>query len=683
MIRIGVDVGGTFTDITALDTGTGARDVYKLPSTPGDQSEAVAEGIDRLVTAMDATAASIGYLGHGTTVATNALLERAGARTALITTRGFRDVLEIARQRRPALYDLFVTKPAPLTRRAWCFEVDERLSAAGKVLVELDTARLDPIIARLRELEIQAVAVCLLHSYRDPVHEIQIRDHLRRHWPEGYVSISSEITPEFREYERFTTTTMNSYVGPPMARYLDRLGRRVAELGSPVAPLVIQSNGGLASLAATRDRPVGTLLSGPSAGVVAARHLGERIGRTNLITFDMGGTSTDVCLIGEGTAMVSPQRDVDGYPVRSPSLDIHTIGAGGGSIAAVDPGGALTVGPRSAGARPGPACYGHGGDRPTVTDAHAVLGRLSPEGILGGAMRLDVAAAEAVVDGLAGELGMDRERTALGILRLVEAGMARAIRHVSVATGVDPRDHVLVAFGGAGPLHAAGIAAELGIGTVLVPPNPGTLCALGLLVTDLRTDLVGSVYQVADTEALPELNGTLRRLSAQARSWLAAEHIDPADRELTAVASMRYRRQNYELDVPLPARDLTTGDLTELVERFHALHTEAYGFAHEGAPVQIVGVRVSAVGRIPRHEPPPLPSGGPTPPPSAVAARRPVVFEAGTEDATIYRRDALLAGNRIAGPAIVEQLDTTTVLPPGTTGRIDEHGNLLIEVATR
>ncbi|RBM21107.1 hydantoinase/oxoprolinase family protein [Prauserella sp. PE36] len=682
MIRIGVDVGGTFTDVTALDTGSGRFHIFKLPSTGHDQSIAVADGIRHVLGDAGRTPDDVTYLGHGTTVATNALLELKGATTALLVTGGVPDVLEIARQRRPHLYDLFADKPRVLVPRELTFGVAERLAASGEVVVELTDAEIERVAAELEACGAESVAICFLHSYRDAAHETRVEDALARRLPEVFVSRSSRVAPEFREYERFSTAVINSFIGPVVSRYIRRLGERVAEAGLPVGPRVIQSNGGLASTDAVAERPVTTLLSGPSAGVVGASYLAGLAGIGDLITFDMGGTSTDVCLIRDGRPASANERGLGGYPIRVPSVDVHTIGAGGGSIASVDGAGGLRVGPESAGARPGPAAYGHGGTRPTTTDANVVRGRQNPESALGGAMPIDSTAAERAVATVAEGLGTSVVEAARGIGRLANSHMARAVRQVSVEAGEDPRQYVLMAYGGAGPLHAAEVAAEVGMTRLLVPPNPGTLCALGLLVSDVRSEFTSSFLRRAEPDTLPALNEAVAALVAEGKAWLAGEARIAQRHDVTVLADARYPRQNFELRIPLPSAGLDESSLASVVADFHAQHEKAYGFAHPDSPVQLVNLRAIAHGEVAKPDMPRVSAGSATPEPDALLGTREVDFgeEHGALRTPVLDRAKLKSGNTFAGPAIVEQLDSTTVVPPGWSSTVDDFGNLLIEV---
>ena len=679
--RIGVDVGGTFTDVALYDEAAGRVAVHKLPSVPQDPSQGILAGIAAILQAEGAAPAAVTYLAHGTTVATNALLERHGARTALLTTRGFRDLLEIARQRRPDLYRLQTPKPAPLVPRRLRREVDERLLADGGVLRALTPEEVDRALDALGGEDLEALAICFLYSFVDPAHEELAAKRARARWPDRYVSVSHEVLPEFREYERLGTTVLNAYLGPLVGHYARRFREGTRALGIRPEPYITQSNGGIISIEGAYQRPVRTLLSGPSAGVMGAAWVGRLVGQDSLLTFDMGGTSTDVALVERGVPAVATDREIEGYPVKVPMLDIHTVGAGGGSIAWVDAGGSLKVGPRSAGARPGPACYRAGGSEPTVTDADVLLGRLNPTHLLGGRMPIDRAAAEEAVSRVARSLGLSLTDAARGILAVVQSNMLRAIRVVSVERGRDPKDFGLVAFGGAGPLHAAALAAELGVRTVLVPPQPGILCALGLLVENLRTDYVRTRMVRLDPGAEATLAAEFAPLEAAARTWLEGEGIAPEDRVLERQLDMRYEGQNYELPVPCGEVAL---EIESLRRAFLAAHQQAYGDAADDEPIQVVNLRVRAIGRVPPLRWPAGPPAGPDPAAARAGARAAFFEEAGGfVETPLYAREHLRPGHRIAGPAIIEQMDSTTILAPGQAAEVHPTGVLTIRVPPR
>jgi N-methylhydantoinase A len=678
MARLGVDVGGTFTDLAVWDARHGRLVVFKLPSVPADPALGILDGMRTVIARAGLAAADLVFVAHGTTVATNALLEKKGARTAVLTTRGFGDLLEIARQKRPDLYDLQADKPRPLVPRDLRLEVGERRLPDGSVLEKL---RVEDVRAALDRLDaagdVAAVAVCFLYSFLDPSHERIAADEIRSRHPALYLSLSSDVSPEFREYERLSTTVLNAYLGPTISRYVQRFGDELRRLGVPAPPYINQSNGGIISISAAAAQPVRTLLSGPSAGVMGAAWVARAAGVESLITFDMGGTSTDVARVEGGVPVIASERTIDGYPVRIPTLEIESVGAGGGSLAWVDSGGALKVGPESAGAIPGPACYGRGGTRPTVTDANVVLGRLPATHLLDGGMALHPERAASALDTLAGALGVSRVEAARGVLSVVQTNMLGAVRVVSVRKGYDPRGYTMVAFGGAGPLHAATLARDLGIRRVLVPSAPGILCALGLLVEPLRLDLVRTRVQALDAA---ELTGAFSELEAEAGAWLEREGVPPAERAFVRAFDMRYLGQNFELRVAEPPG----GDVGALRAAFFREHERVYGYHAEDEPIQIVNVRLTALGAPPALPMPPLAAA---PGPDATAARvgeREVWFDeaAGFTPTPIYRRERLLAGHALAGPAVVEQMDATTIVLPGQTATVDAHGNLLIEVAS-
>lgn len=609
---------------------------------------------------------------HGSTVATNALLERKGARTALITTAGFADVLEIGRQTRPKLYDLSASKPEPFVPAERRFEVTERVDYQGQVLIPLDPAALDPLIERLAASDVESVAVCLLFSFLRPEHEEIIGERLRAA-NRFHLSLSSEILPEYREFERTSTTVMNAYVGPLMDHYL---GHLEAGLGRPIR--VMQSNGGIISAAVARQAAVRTALSGPAGGVIGARFVAQLAGFEDIITFDIGGTSTDVALC-PGRLPIAQDAEIAGFPVRVPMIDIHTVGAGGGSIARVDAGGALVVGPESAGSRPGPVCYGQG-DRITVTDAHLALGRLDADHFLGGRMHLDTERMKARLADLAGELGLSPEEAAAGILRVANSNLEKATRQISIERGHDPRRFALLAFGGAGPLHACELAAELQIPRVIVPRYPGVLSALGMLAADVVKDY--SQTLLARTDDLdPAL---LERAFAplEEAGWEELRREGFADDRIVAERELdlRYRGQSYELVVPLARRTAAgnePSDLAAAVERFHDLHRQRFGHSNPAAPTEIVNVRLRMIGLTekPAFAEQPRRAVNPT---TGRVGRRTAIFGDSVET-DLFQRADLLPGQELRGPAIVFQLDATTVIPPGWTGAVDGYLNLILE----
>ena len=679
MYRIGIDVGGTFTDFTLVNEQTGGVAFHKVPSTPHDPSEAIERGIAELLFDHQIQPGEVGHIGHGTTVATNLIIERKGAPCGLITTRGFRDVLELARQTRPHLYDYTVVKPPPLVPRMWREEVSERLLADGSVREPLDEGDVRRAALALRDAGVESVAICFLHSYRNPSHERRACDIVREVMPDVYVSVSSEVLPEFREYERLSTTAMNASIGPRMQLYLRRFLDRVAQMGIKVEPLTIHSNGGLMSVETVRSFPVRTCLSGPAAGVVGAAEVGRVAGFRNLVTFDVGGTSTDVSLIVDGQPVFTSNRTVAGYPVKTPMIDIHVIGAGGGSIAWLDEVGSLKVGPHSAGAVPGPVGYGRGGTEPTITDAQITLHRLNPVALLKGAMPVDESLARrTLTEGIAAPLGLAAEAAADGIVRIANANMSRAIRSVSTERGYDLSEFALFAFGGAGPLHAMDVARECGIPVVVVPREPGTMCARGMLLTDISFDFVESEIAPVDQASWVRVCARLSGLRVQAQDWLGREGVAPGQCRYVAMIDARYVGQNFEVQVPIAV--LAAPDLAEFESSFHQAHLREYGYNVPDRTIEIINCRVRAIGQVVRAEQPKIPEATAV---SAPGSRRSVCFGAadGWVESAIYDRDTLGAGVEIQGPAVIEEMSSTTVIAPRQSVRVDDFGNLIVRIA--
>jgi N-methylhydantoinase A len=662
--RVGVDSGGTFTDICLFDEQSGRVEIWKVSSTPDDPSRGIAQGVAEGTARVGASPAEIGYFGHGTTVGTNALIQHRGVATGLITTEGFRDLLEIGRQKRPDLYDLQADKPRDLVSRDLRLEVPERLRHDGSIETPLDETALRAAVRHLRDAGVQAIAVCFLYSFVNTAHEEAASRILAEEFPDGFFCTSHEVAPEFREFERMSTAVVNAYLGPVMRRYITRLAERLETLGMAAVPHLTQSNGGVIGFAQAARLPVRTVLSGPSTGVVAAQAIGALTGLPDLITFDMGGTSTDVALLQGGQCRLASEATVHGYPIKAPMLDIHTVGAGGGSIAFIDSGGLLKVGPRSAGADPGPVCYARGNTEATVTDANVVLQVL------------------AAVGALADKLGMDMMQTAQGIVSVVTANMARAIRVISVQRGHDPRDYTLVALGGAGPLHAARMAKELDISRILVPRTPGIFCALGLLLTDLRADFAATRLTLFTPDSLPVIEQAFHGLLLRAEDWFDHASVAPADRRTARTVDMRYAGQNYEIAIPLPDGPIGPATYTALAEGFAAAHQRLYGFIAADEPVQLVTFRVEATGLVRKAAFAPQPDAGPDANEAVIGHREVWLDEAkGFVTCRVYDRDGLRAGNRIAGPAIVEQMDATTLVLPGMVARVEPYLNLILEAA--
>jgi N-methylhydantoinase A len=665
-LSVAVDIGGTFTDITLQNPATGQAWRAKTPSVPTDPSQAFIRGVHLALEAAGAEPWQISRVLHGTTVATNLILEGKTATTALVTTAGFRHVLEIGRQDIPRRANLFAwTKPRRPVPPARVLEVVERVGPGGTVLTPLNEASVRAAAETCHSLGVQAVAVCLLHSFAHPAHEQRVAAMLREALPGVAVTASVDVLPVVREYERSLATVLNAGVMPAISSYVGRLQQRLAEAGISAPLLLMQSNGGVAGAAAIRRAPAVTALSGPAAGVVGARGVAAAAGMTDIVTVDIGGTSADICLIKNGKIGLTQQGRVSDWPLPLPMVDMVTVGAGGGSIARVADG-ALTVGPASAGADPGPACYSLGGTAATVTDAHVVLGHLPPE-LLGGRMRLNPELAErAVRDTVAEPLGLDLHAAARGILAIADSNMVGAIRVVSVERGHDPRDFSLVAFGGAGPLHGVALAELLGIRSVLIPPAPGVLCAEGLLAADLRSEFHRTLPQAGVVDEATA-NEIVAGLQGEAMNWFADEGVDAADRSTEAVALMRYAGQGGELAVPW------TGSAAAARAAFATAHLALYGFVLDTA-VELVTLRVEATGRLP----PPVRAHAPAGTMPAPLAERHVHFAGGTRSTPVFARDTLPANAVVAGPAIVTQLDATTLVPPGWSLEVLASASLLV-----
>ncbi len=672
-VRIAIDTGGTFTDLVLSDPDTGRLVFHKVPSTPDDPSRALVDGVMGVVEKAGVGTGEILFLIHGTTVATNTILQRRGARTAFITTEGFRDVLHIQRQDRPHLYNMRIRRTPALVPRSLRYELPERILHDGSEALPVDHGRLAELSAALREDGIEAVGVGFLHSHIDPSHEQSVGEVLRRALPDTTVCLSSDMSREEGEYERFSTCAMNAYVQPVMTGYLKRVDEALSEASVPAPLFVMKSNGGVTSARDAAEHCVQTILSGPAGGVVAGGEIGRRLDRPNVITADMGGTSFDVAMIHERTIAFAKDAEIDGLALKAPMMDIHTIGAGGGSIAWIDSGGALRVGPQSAGAVPGPACYGTGGAEPTVTDANLVLGRLSTDSLLGGAIALDPSASRKVIEEhIAANLRCTVEEAAEGILRVINASMTAAIRKLTVERGFDPRLFTLVPFGGAGPLHGVDLARELGIGDVVIPLAPGVASAEGLVFSNLRSDRIQTHVALLDRLEQSELEQILEDLTSQAIADLAisAEGIEPG---ISRRAGLRYAGQGYDIPIGLPHGPF---DLAFLESAFHTEHERQYGFARLDQRVQLVNVWVAAElpisgdGRVPAEQ---TASDMPEP-----RTRRPVYLSGSWLDTAVYDRSRLRPGQRIDGPAIVEQLDSTTLVGTGQQACIDAWGQIAI-----
>jgi N-methylhydantoinase A len=690
-IRVGIDIGGTFTDLAFVDEETAETGVLKVTSTPGDYAAGVIQALKALAADRDVSAGAISFLSHATTVVTNAILESKGAQAALITTRGFRDVLEIRRQARAELYNMFQPPPATLIPRHLRLEVSERVDAQGQVRTPLAEDELAGVIAFLKSHLVQAVAVCLLFSFLNPEHERAIGEAVRRDLPDVRVFLSSEVLSEVREYERTSTTAVCAYVAPVLEGYLNRLTRFLEQDAYP--PLYLMgSGGGVATVDEGLRMPAMLVESGPAAGVIATAALGNALSLSRLVSFDMGGTTAKASLIDDGQISVTTEYEVGGggnlrrwlqgtgHPIKVPVVDLSEVSAGGGSIAWVDDGGGLRVGPQSAGAAPGPACYGGGGQEPTVTDADVILGYLKAQHLLGGKLALSPdKAAQAIQLRVGDRLGLDTVGAAQGIVDIVNSSMANAIRMISVERGYDPRSLTLVAFGGAGPVHAGRLAEELDIATVVIPPNPGVFSAIGLVSSDLKRDYVRTLFAPLGRDVLTLIREGYRQMEREAGDMLARSRIDRERWEVRHSMDLRLVHQAYELTVPVGLSELEAGDLTAITERFHAQHLAVYGYNAPGEAVQLVNLRVSAIGRLSRSyvvRPVARPDG---PLDGAVAAERSVFFkETGFILCPVYDRTKLPVDAAVRGPAIVEEASSTIVVYPGQSATVTEWGTITL-----
>ena len=693
-LRLGVDIGGTFTDLAVVDEDTGEQTTYKLSSTPSDYSAAVIDAIKTLSTDHDIAPSSLSFLSHATTVVTNAILESKGARAALITTDGFRDILEIRRQSRAKLYDIFQPPPQVIIPRHLRLEVSERIDAYGDVYKPLDESELDRIVAFLKAHEVKAVAVSLLFSFLNPVHEQAIGEVLRRELPDVRTFLSYEVLPEMREYERTSTVAVCAYVAPVLEGYLNRLNDFLATDDYPSLYLT-GSSGGVFNVEEGLRVPAMLTESGPAAGVTATVALGNVLGLDQLISFDMGGTTAKASLVNNGEVSVTTEYEVGGsgnvrrwlqgtgYPIKVPVVDLAEVSAGGGSIAWLDDAGGLRVGPQSAGAFPGPACYGLGGQDPTVTDADAVLGYLDPDHFLGGRMALSLDGASSAIKRIVGEtLGLDLMQAAQGIVDIVNSNMADAIRMISIERGHDPREYALVAFGGAGPVHAGRIGQELGIKKVIIPPNPGVFSAMGLVCTDLKRDYVRSLYTLMAEDGVDEQIRQVREeITVEARDMLARSGIPEDNWEFRYSVDMRYGHQAYELTVPVEDSEIEDGALDAMAERFHAQHFTTYDYNAPDEPIQLVNMRVSAIGKfgadfIASRVSSSNGSGNISP-----RSHREVYFkETGLAPCPVYDRGELHPGAEIQGPAVIQESSSTVIVYPNQSAAATEFGIIEITV---
>jgi N-methylhydantoinase A len=681
--RLGVDVGGTFTDLFLVGDGNGdggGQFRVKTPSTPGDPSEGVLNGVRRICREAGIEVGDVRNILHGTTVATNAVLESKGARVGLITTTGFQQILHLARSQTPGPLAgwIIMIKPDPPASLADTREAAERMDARGETLTPVDEQQVEGIVHDLVESGVETLTIALINSYVNGAHERQIGEIVERLYPGFPVTLSSEVLPEFREYERALTACMNSYVRPKVADYVSRLQEQLTGIGAKAEVNILRSDAGLMTTREAARNPIYGVLSGPSGGVAGALFVARKAGYDDILTFDMGGTSTDVALCQNGQPTIGRETEIGHFRIKVPAVNVHTVGAGGGSIAHVpELTKALRVGPQSAGAEPGPAAYGRGGTAPTVTDANVVLGHLPPS-LLGGEMELDVEAARAAVQTIAGAIGLDSvEQAAEGILAIVNENMAGALRLVSVQRGHDPREFALVAYGGAGPLHANALAELMGSFPVIIPPAPGLLCAIGDLVADFRDEFAQTYIRLLADASGAEVAGILDALGERAKGWLEGEGIPEDAQGIAYSADMRYHRQGYEIPVALVPDEVRSGDLADLEERFNGLHEQLYGFRMPGTACEIVNLRAVGYGAVPKPELPTVEVGSPEAA-AAVVDEREVVFASERLTTTIYDRAKLKPGAMLGGPAIVTEFDSTTVVLPGYRASVDRNFNILI-----
>ena len=675
---VGVDIGGTFTDLVGFDLGTSRIVVTKAPSTPRELSG----GIMECVRKSDIAIADMETLFHGSTVVINAIIERKGAKTGLLTTKGFRDVLEIGRGNRPANYDIFYDKPLPFVPRYLRYEVTERVAPDGTVITPLDVAGLEAVAQAAREQQLEALAICFLHSYANESHEEEAHRRLQAMLPGVYICSSAELVREWREFERSSTTVLNAFVGPKVESYIARLEEVTAKAGFAGQFYLMQSSGGVMTAARAKRYPVAMVESGPVAGMIGAAHIGGLLGERLVIGFDMGGTTAKCSLIEDGVPKVSQVYYVNGYvhgyPLQVPTIEVVEVGTGGGSLAWRDNLGALKVGPRSAGSEPGPVCIGAGGTEPTVTDANVLLGRINAARYLGGEMSLDVPAARRAVDEkIAIPLGLSVEDAAAGVLTIANSNMALAVRAITIEKGVDPREATLIAFGGGGPLHAAAIARDIGIPRVVVPTLPSCFSALGMLLADLRHDLVRTFVRPFPMKDYTEINNVIRELRAEGVQRLKAAEVAEADVDCSVHLDLRYAGQQWTLTTPVGGDTVSEANAPVIRTAFNALYETRFGHSFTNIPSEVVNVRVIAIGRRPKPGFPPLAerkNGAPA------VSYRSVNMGAGSANTPVYSRENLLRGDRISGPAVIEEASATTLVGPGDIAELSEHGFIVIHI---
>ncbi|MFC7364163.1 MULTISPECIES: hydantoinase/oxoprolinase family protein [Bhargavaea] len=688
MKLFGVDVGGTFTDVFFNDTEKKHTHIHKLPTTLEDPSIGVINGILELADQFNIDVSEVDHVFHGTTIGTNAILEFDGAKTGMLTTKNYKDILHIGRHQRPENYSIMQDIPwqdRALVKRRHRKTVTERMGPEkGQVIEELNETEVRTAVKELKDEGVDSIIIGFLFSYINPEHEQRVVEIVKEEYPEAFITSSSDVSPQFREFERFTTASLNGFIGPKVKNYINNLSNGLENANITADLHIMCSNGGVATPETISQKPVNTLLSGPAAGVLGGAYAGGLSNLNKLITFDIGGTSADIGIITEQGFAEASARDtwIAGFPVTVPMIDIQTIGAGGGSIAYVDEGGLFKVGPKSAGSVPGPACYGHGGNLPTVSDANVVLGRLDEENFLAGEMVLHVSEAHRVIGELAEQLGMSKEEAAEGILRILNNNMANAIREKTIQRGADPREFSLVAFGGAGPLHAVDVARELKIPEIIIPLYPGINSASGLLTTDLKYDVIKTEFMLSTFLNIPELNQDLRALEEDLTRQLKEDQISEEKISMQRFAECRYIGQGYELRVPMPSEDLDAKSIAKTFDLFHEMHESEYGHSFKETPIEIVNIRVTGSGEMPKLEKEMIDQDSTVE--KAIVKTENVIFRHEGELKPIpthhYQRELLPIDVKIEGPAIIFQKDTTTVIPPGNTFYLEEYGNLIVKV---
>jgi N-methylhydantoinase A len=689
MKLIGVDVGGTFTDLVLSDTETRQTRIHKVASTPDDPSIAVISGVTEICRLAQIEVAEIGHVFHGTTVATNAALQYKGSVAGMITTEGFRDIIHIGRHQRPQHYSIQQEIPwqaRPLVLRRHRKTVTERLiPPSGEIQIALDEEQVRQVAQELKDEGVEAITICFLFSYLNPVHELQAKKIVQEQCPDIFVTTSHEVSPQYREFERFTTASMNAFIGPLVRDYVSNLEAKLIEQGIQGELHIMRSNGGVATAQAISESPVSTLMSGLAAGVLGGAWMGRLANRENVITFDIGGTSADIGVVTGGQFSEASARDtfVAGYPIMVPMIDLHTIGAGGGSIAHIDKAGAFKVGPQSAGAVPGPAAYDMGGDKATVTDANVVLGRLDKDNFLGGEMKLNADASNEVIQNLANSLNLSLLEAAEGVITLLNANMANAIRARTVQKGIDPREYALVASGGAGPLHGVEVARQLGIAEVIIPLYPGINSAMGLLTTDLKYDSIRTAFQLSTDIDFTRLQADFKDMEEGLFKQFSRDGIESGKAKYNRYADARYVGQGYELRIDLPAAELNENALKDSLQQFHQLHESEYGHSFPQSPIELVNIRITGIGTVTKIAlAPKLPGGSLE---DAQIKRDKTVFRIDGKlehfETSFYDREKLPVGLEISGPAILLQTDTTTVVPPDCTFTVQANGLLIIKIA--